>query len=350
MKNRIISILLFAMILSGCATMSTVTQRNVPAPKHIALLLPLQGPSASSGQSVRDGFLNAYYENLAKTSNQQTISFYDTSKNNNLNALYQQAVTEGADFVVGPLLKNNVESLNASTSFTTTTLELNYTENGPPSNVYQFGLSPLTEAEQMAEKAKSSGLSNAIIIAPQNEWGQRVSKALIAKWQSLGGVVADKYFYSANSNFNSDIAALLHIDTESDKDKMKKENNKNSLEEQRRQDFNVIFLLSQPNEARQIVPLLRFYYANNVPIYATSSISSGKPNPQKDHDLKGVIFCDIPWVIENNQSNRLFAVGRDAYWLTQTLPNVQAMQGATGTLTLNSSRKIERQVVWTTMR
>ena len=33
------------------------------------------------------------------------------------------------------------------------------------------------------------------------------------------------------------------------------------LEQQRRQDFDVIFLLTQPERAREIVPLLKYYYA-----------------------------------------------------------------------------------------
>ena len=48
---------------------------------------------------------------------------------------------------------------------------------------------------------------------------------------------------------------------------------------------------------RQIRPLLRYFFAGNIPVYATSQIYSGRPNPQRDADLNGVMFCDMPWVL-----------------------------------------------------
>ena len=326
---------------------------HTPLPQRIALLVPLQGPSSASGQAVRDGFLGAYYESLAKTHVQQTISFYDTTTNPNINALYQQAVSEGADFVVGPLIKNDVQSLANSGSFRVPTLELNYTDNSSLSNnLYQFGLSPLDEAQQVADKAMRNGLSRAIIIAPQNDWGKNTVKTLTTRWKSLGGSVTEVMYFTPQSNLNQDVADLLHINIKQDREKMKNENNKAILEKQRRQDFDVIFLLAQPESAREIVPLLKYYYADNIPIYATSSIYSGAPNATKDQDLKGVIYCDIPWVLQMNRSDRLFAVGHDAYLISAELPRLTQMPNfpiyaSTGALTLTSSHQIYRRLPWT---
>ena len=47
-------------------------------PKHIALLLPLTGNLASSGQAVREGFMAAYYQTLQKGYEVPTISIIDT--------------------------------------------------------------------------------------------------------------------------------------------------------------------------------------------------------------------------------------------------------------------------------
>ena len=41
----------------------------------------------------------------------QTISFYDTSTNNNIATLYQQAIAKGADVVIGRSTKENVQAL-----------------------------------------------------------------------------------------------------------------------------------------------------------------------------------------------------------------------------------------------
>lgn len=327
---------------------STLTNlANTPPARHIALLLPLQGAMAANGQAVRNGFLSAYYESLAKTHVQQTISFYDTSTNPNIGALYQQAISQGADMVVGPLIKENVEALVSAGGISVPTLALNYSDNGSlPSNLYEFGLSQYDEIQQVAAKAWQSGRSHAIVIAPDNAWGQNASKKLISHWEALGGKVSDTLYFSPQTDFNTAIANLLHVNPVQDR------NNKHAAQ-QRRQDFDVIFLLSEPQTARQIVPLLRFNYAQNIPIYSTSVIYSGSPNPATDNDLNGVIFADIPWLIKSSHSSsRLYAVGRDAYIISNglqrltVLPNFP-LYAATGALTLNSNHQIFRRLPWT---
>ncbi len=333
------------------ATLSSITTNP---PKHIALLLPLQGPYAGQGKTIRDGFMRAYYAR-AKTMPRQTLSFIDTSQNPDIAALYQQAVSKGADFVIGPLTKNDVQMIQRMGNFPAQTLALNYSDSESlPTNFYEFGLSPLDETKQLADKASQAGHRRAILIAPRNDWGQRISKSLTAQWQNNGGAVVDVFYFSEDTNFSQAIPDLLHINAKADREMMKKENDKNMLAKQRRQDFDVIFLLAQPKEARQIVPLLKYYYAGNVPIYATSTVYAGISNPQRDVDLNGVIFCDIPSLIKskNGKGNRLFAVGYDSYMLSHEMPRLIAIQnfpvyGATGALTLTSQHKIYRRLPWT---
>jgi len=328
---------------------NTLTRlQNTRAPQHIALLLPLQGAVADSGQAVRDGFLSAYY--ASPIQHQQTVSFLDTTQNPSMPALYQQALSQGADSVIGPLTKENVQQLITQGSFSAPTLALNYTDvwGSLPAHFYEFGLSPIDEAKQLAEKSWQTGHKRAILIAPEDAWGQRIVKSLTANWQSLGGTVADTFYFNKQTDFNSGIASLLHA---------------NPKVQQRRQDFDIIFLLAPSQTARQIVPLLKYYYAANVPIYATSMVYSGAPSAQ-DSDLNGVTFADMPWTLQNaNQSaiksdsktGRLYALGRDAYMLSNqfyrlsVLPNFP-IYGATGALTLTSQQQIYRRLAWVQMR
>lgn len=339
--------------------------QNLAAPKHLALLLPLQGSLANSGQAVREGFLNAYYETLAVTKQQQIISFYDTSQNSSISALYQQALTEGADSIIGPLTKTEVQNLLQQSHFPAPTLALNYTEvsfSSLPNNVFEFGLSPIDEARQLAEKARQAQHTRALIIAPEDEWGQRVVKTLTANWKALGGTVSDTFYFTPQTNLTDGIAHLLHIDPAADREKMTNENNKTILARQRRQDIDVIFLLALPDVARQIVPLLKYYYAENIPVFSTSVIYSGTPEPQRDFDLNGVIFCDTPWILRmasmntglpnDHRFNRLYALGKDAYALINQYPRMQELTnfplyGATGALTLTAKQQIYRRLAWT---
>lgn len=340
---------------------STLTRlQNTRAPQHIALLLPLQGPLAESGQAVRNGFLSAYYGSANQ--HQQTVSFLDTTQNQNMSALYQQALSQGADSVVGPLTKENVQQLLGQGKFSASTLALNYTDmwfGSLPANFYEFGLSPLDEAKQLAEKSWATGHKRALLIAPDDAWGQRVVKSLTSNWQSLGGSVVDTFYFNSQSDLNGGIANLLHANTNTDKTQDKNV----APETQRRQDFDIIFLLAQPQTARQIVPLLKYYYAGNVPIYATSVVYSGSPSAA-DSDLNGVTFADMPWTLQNantsaiksdSKTRRLYALGRDAYLLSNqfyrlsVLPNFP-VYGATGALTLTPQQQIYRRLAWVQMR
>lgn len=339
------------------STLSSI--EKIDPPKHIALLLPLDGPYAQMGQTVRNGFMSAYYESRTPQSTPQNISFYDTNQNPDIVALYQQALHDGADFIVGPLTKDKVQGLLKNGNISVPTLALNYTDTGwlhtLPTHFYEFGLSPFDEIDQIADKAHEAGTLHALIIAPQTSWGQNVTKALAARFQSTGGTVSDTLYFDAKTNFSAAIPSFLHINPKADRALMKENNNKDLLAQQRRQDFDVIFLLAEPTTARQIVPLLHYYYAGNVPIFSTSIVYSGIPNMEKDTDLNGVAFVDIPWLIRmetDKERNRLFAVGRDAYALSGALSRLSKLSnfpvyGATGSLKLTEQQQIYRSLPWT---
>ncbi len=334
------------------------TLESQPTPTQIAVLLPESGAYGTSGRAVREGFLNAYYNNQAKNS-KQNVKFYDTAGSQNMAALYQQAFNEGADFIVGPLIKDNVQQLSSG-SFTVPVLALNYTDTKSgslPNNFYEYGLLPEDEAAQLAERAHEAGHAKAIIIAPQNAWGDRMVTAFTQQWQMTGGNISDSWRYTPGADFKQDIAHLLRINLAASNEQTKS-NNINALSQLRRQDFDVVFLFSQPKDSHNIVPLLRYYYVNNnVPIYSTSAIYSGKPNPTADADLNGVIVCDIPWSMhvaqagssDSVQSDRLYAVGQDAYLLSQSLqrfaqlPNFP-IYGKTGALAINTQHQIHRRL------
>lgn len=317
-------------------------------PHQIALLIPQRGIYAASGQSVREGFLNAYYAHLARVGS-QNIKFYDTTvEPRRIAAIYQQAIAEGADFVIGPLIKDDVQQLLNSASFNTKTLALNYTDRSLPANFYEFGLSPDDEATQLANQAQQAHKSRAIIIAPQTAWGKRMTAAFSNRWHALGGRTIDSWYFAKQADYNQDIARLMHIDLQTDKALTAQKSDRDALEKQRRQDFDVVILFAQPDEGRSIVPLLRYYYVTNVPIYSTSAIYSGTPNAVKDVDLNGVIICDIPWS-RGGSPDRLYAVGKDAYLLSLLLQRLTVLPnfpiyGTTGALTLGSNQQIRRRL------
>ncbi len=325
---------------------------------HIALLLPLHGPLAGPGTAVRDGFMSAYYQ-AAGNNKQLSVRVYDTSNGPDVNTLYQQAISDGANVVAGPLDKGQAQQLANSGRISVPTLLLNYVNApNPPANLFQFGLSPQNEASQVAEKAWLAGHRKAIVITPAGSWGENIAQAFSQRWQQLGGVVVADLPYTSQQKLADSVMRLMHVDQSAAREKNIAHliQRKIKFVPRRRQDFDMVFLAATPNLARQIKPMLSFYYANDIPVYATSLIYSGVPDPTKDRDLNGIIFCDSPWVLSAqnqgvNRFSRLYALGIDTFSLSMqagqmTLSTQYSQTGATGILYLTPQRQIMRKLQW----
>lgn len=350
-------------------------------PKQIALLLPLTGRYAKPANAIKNGFLAAYYN--AKKNNEQTpnLIIIDTA-HKNIESAYQEAINKGANFVVGPLTKENITTLVKSTRLSVPTLALNSPTNlegKSISNLYQFGLSPIDEARQAATKAWDTRRHSALIIYPKTDWGQSIVNAFDTTWQSLGGQIAGSLTYSNQQELSKEIKRLMRVDIASADEKTLKKTLGEHLRyiPRRRKDIDVIFMVASPYMARQIKPMLSYYYAGNIPVYTISNIYSGHPNGHRDHDLNGVHFPDMPWVLsarmKPNSLNeirehvkqvwpqsfesqpKLYALGVDAYDIIPKL-NKMAMlpdlgtPAATGTLYLNKNNHVYRQLKWSTIK
>jgi outer membrane PBP1 activator LpoA protein len=339
--------------------LDVIANKMVGEPKQIALLLPLSGSLQGPGTAVRDGFMAA-----KKNSGNASIKIktYDTNKEDVV-SLYQTAITEGANYVVGPLIKSQVTRI-AALPHPVPTLLLNDAETPVQENSYSFGLSPLNEAAQVAIRGRNKGYSRALIIAPDNKWGSEVLNAFSKQWQKKGGHVVDLFLYSAKDDLNKKMKDFLHISQGHEREKQIKELLGYHIQSiiGRRQDFDMIFLVAYPSKARQIMPLLNYYYAGDVPVFATASVYSGSANALKDKDLEGIIFCDIPWVFGHqmgtrnwpeqfNSYNRLYSLGKDSYLLAMQLNQLMLFPAdewvsGDGILYLKSSQQVARVLEW----
>ena len=105
---------------------------------------------------------------------QAPIRFYDSSLDSSVN-LYHRAISEGAELVIGPLSKDNIQSLALSTELTTPVLALNHIPNLAKDNLFQFGLSPIDEARQIAGKADLDGNTKVLLLTPETNQGRRIA-------------------------------------------------------------------------------------------------------------------------------------------------------------------------------
>ena len=353
-------------------------QEDVSLPKKIALLLPLSGRFANAAKAIHDGLLASYYSQ--KEQSGISIRIYDTAgKPENIESIYEQAVSNGAQFIIGPLNKASINELAGQSELPVPTLALNYIneDNTPPQELYQFGLSPEEEARQVAERTWLDGHVNAAVLTPVGPWGNRVFKAFSERWEQIGGKVVEQQSYNSSKNdFSSPIRKLLNIDDSKRRYRSLSRLLKTKLKytPHRRQDIDFIFIAGYPRQARQIRPQLKFFHASKVPVYATSHIFTGNLNTERDRDMDGIRFGDMPWVLsettshrglrnkiesliskEGNKHQRLYAMGVDAFNIIAALNTLKAYpyeryQGETGSLSLDAKQRVKRQLSWVYFR
>lgn len=356
-------------------------------PRQLALLLPFDGPFENAAQAIRDGFVAAWFEDASPLRPTLTVRSTNTGS---ISALYRDVVAEGADYVVGPLDKPAVTALSRVPELSVPTLALNYVpyeatkleeiqsglrtkplETTP--NFYQFSLSPEAEAQEVAKGAWNDGHRYAAVLFPEGSWGSRVSEAFFEAWSQLGGQLTVSQVYPNDAQkMSSAIRQLLDINESKQRYQLLKTALKRSLKHtpRRRQDIDFIFMAAFPQQARQLRPLLRFYHAAEVPVYATSHVFSGIDDPRADADIDGIRFVDMPWILIDegqvaeirrqsktlwsdvlSQYGRLYAFGFDAYRLVPYLTQLDRQPfvefpGLTGRLVMNSDQRIERRLLW----
>jgi len=346
-------------------------QLDISGQKRIAILLPMQGELSKVTATIKNGMLSAYYND--KTSPiKPVLNFLDTSNEDVIFwQLYQQAIDDGATHIIGPLDKVEINQLAQQRELDIPVLTLNQSENmtSHTENLFQFSLSPEDEARQVAELAIMQNRLRAAVFFPDSDWGKRLDKAFTEHYEYLGGTVLASSDYATNTNdYRRPVRALFNLD-QSDIRRRKVEDTigkRTQSEPQRRMDIDMIFLAATHRSARSIMPAFKFHHAGDLPVYATSHVYTGKINRELDRDLNGLIFCDLPWVLENNSElettftrnwpqqaalTRLFALGIDAYHLIYNLEYLQNRDyafysGQTGNIQLDEYNRITRKLLW----
>lgn len=352
---------------------------DVAYPDRIALMLPLTGKFAKAGEAARDGFLAAYYSRRPNAN--QKVRIYDTGDDTNkFRDLYQTAVKDGAQFVVGPLQKEAMQQLLQLDELPVPTLSLNsLPEEERPlrANLYQFSLSPEEEARQVADRTWLDGYVNAAVLIPAGPWGERMLQAFRERWLAVGGRILEVQTYDpAKMDYSNSIQALLNIDESYKRSRRVASTLRHEVKftPQRREDIDYIFLAAYPVQGRQIQPQLNFYHATEVPVYSTSHIYTGSLNQERDRDMDGVMFGDMPWVLSGstlhrnlhlelepniseagNTLQRVYALGIDAFNVIGALNTLrkypyERFDGETGSLSLDNNLHIRRQLTWVKFR
>lgn len=344
--------------LSDGAEPATLLEAYQPA--HIAVLLPLSGQLAEQGDAIRNGMLSAHQGQASR------LSFFDTN-GRDMSRLYQDIQQAGADFILGPLLKENVDTLN-SLDPAIPVFALNRPANPPVlPHRYYFSLSPEAEAAEAALHMWEQGHQQPLVFAPGNELGRRVAAEFNSQWQQLSGQQARLAYFSSKQSIESDVRRALNSGTPAAAAGVGVIRGSSEIAPPAGP-IDSVFMVSNTTETRFILPYFDFVRdsrAARLPTYVTSrSYVPGGEAPMSE--LNGLQLADMPWLFDGapqlmeevatlwptvgSSWLRLFAFGYDALTLIPQL--AQLREGAppvpalSGLLSLSEDGVVQRRLQW----
>lgn len=331
-------------------------------PQKIAVILPLEGKYRALGTAIRDGLMRAWFE----SGHQPLLVFYNFDELPGFLDVYHEAIFDGADMVIGPLFKEQLqELLQYQDILPVPTIALNRLDDSTlarPQNLFEYSLSSDDEIRSLITLAQRQQHHNAIVIHQPDSWAQRAADTFISEWQQQQGKILASASFDNTREQSALVQNVLNLDKSRQRSRELQWLTGLTLENEprRRQDIDLILLITRPEAAASIRPLLSFHYASNIPVYANSSVYRGYPNPSFDNDLNGIYFTDAPLVI-NSQSLgdssyrqspfiRMHAMGMDAFRLSERIQLLAqlpllTLPGASGQLSVENGI-VQRQTAY----
>lgn len=364
-------------------------------PRNIGVVLPLSGRYQRQGKAVQFGLLTAYHDQLkqlpeAERSALPKLHFFD-SKAGKSPELAQQLQAANIDFVVGPLMKKEIDALLPLLA-NTPVLALNRINQpavaeGTQQAInaeqiawhYAFPLSPEEEARQAAQMMLSDGHKKPLIVVPNSSYGKRVANAFMTQWQQLSpysDIQAEAHYFDDKAQFGKFIDGALHTDDSKQRIQQMRSITNLSLktEVRSRRDVDAIYIVSKRDELILLKPFIDVSvspFAPKMPLYASSRSHSLDRNNMQNKELTGLVFSDnhflldpestlskeieASWKKQPFKTLRLFSLGYDSYQLIEQLIYLQndeqaIFKGLIGELSLSMNNDIKVKLSWGTYK
>lgn len=318
-------------------------------PQKLAVLLPLSGSLATAAAPVRDGLLAGYYGERRR---RPDLQFYDTAGTaGGAVAAYARAVSEGADQVLGPLGRDEVEAVFRETQANVPVLALNRPASPPPVNNASYALAPEDDGTGAANYLVARKALRVLVLSSGDDSARRSVGAFDKQLQAQGGGIVQTLAVTGEKP--ADMTALLQAAA------------------QREGGVDAVFLALRGPQARAIAPQLAAAGLGGKPRVATSQLTSGTGKAEQDRALDGIAFPTDAWSVTGvtglpnaaatgkslptarGAATRLFAFGYDAWLLTAYLEKLAlgsdvSVQGASGTLRIDADGNVVRMPAWST--
>ena len=341
---------------AGLGDLTTAASTSV---QQIAVLLPLSGNLEPQGSAIRNGMLMSYKENQG----QFTLNFYDT-QSKSIADIYKQAIQEGADMIIGPLLKDWVEQLLKANP-TVPVLALNELDQPIVNDsTYYFSLSAAADAAQAAQHLYAQGYRKPLLIAAQGRIGYSSIKTFEQSWATLSQEKPVVATFGARNEVQGMVKNALSGRASARAGEIIQ------LSDAAPQPIDVVYVVANSLETRMIKPYVDISVdpMGSLPIY-TGARGYDSAATEVTSELNGMHVSDMPLLLGEYEAQRqqiallwpqtqgdllrLFAMGYDAISLAENLPQMRKLggmqqAGMSGQLSVDPQGNVVRILSWGT--
>jgi outer membrane PBP1 activator LpoA protein len=354
-------------LIESLRTTERVTQQVF---QNISVILPLSGKQTSAGKAAQQGILAAYSNTTDKN-----LSFID-SNTLDWSLLHSQLIELDSHFVIGPLLKGNVDKYLAQTEIILPNLLLNTPDKAQRTGEQVIlSMRPEDEAILAATTLSRKNYKFPVVLSHRDNASKRISQTFAQQWQLINGYTPEVVYFEKGKKMQEQLKASLDVDSSQARIADLKIRLKQSIktESRNRRDIDMFYLVGSPAETKLLKPYIDVNtspFAKIIPVYASSRSHSSKQDSSKHTDLHNLVFTEMPWLLNSQQKNahlanfskilwpsrsdslqRIFAMGYDSLYLVDKLPSMKQRPsvrhyGQTGILKLNSNNTLTRSLLW----
>lgn len=170
----------------------------------VGLLLPLTGQGAAMGKEFQDAAILALFDKYGMSAPKNGVAVELIPKDTESSAVgaaraADEAIKEGAKFLVGPLYSHSVVAASAvAKAKNVPMLTLSNNAKHAQSGVMMYGYNAENQVKRITEFAFGNQIERIAVLAPNNAYGQVITKAVREVAEPYGARVYPVRYYSAD--------------------------------------------------------------------------------------------------------------------------------------------------------
>ena len=172
----------------------TPSDNLVGAPVHrMAVLLPLTGDNATTGNAIRTSIETAVLQNAPQN---LSVAFYDTAADDA--SAMNDALMGNPEIIVGPIFSTDAHTLRNIKPETLPVLSFTSDATAVGDGVMSMALMPTNSTEAIVREMQTDGITNFIILAPDTSSGHLMAGTAVGAAETYGMQINGIFYYTEN--------------------------------------------------------------------------------------------------------------------------------------------------------